>query len=145
MYQLTGSRQCAEEIVQETFRYAVEHQSELYDGPGLRGWLHRVARHQSMHRFRGRSRFKLAIERLFHEPSTAAPDPQEHVAGRQRADRIHRCLQEVSHERREVLALFELQELSMNEIASRLGIAAGTVGSRLTRGRAEFREAWSRA
>ena len=54
-------------------------------------------------------------------------------------------LDQLSLDLRAVFVLFELEELSTNEIAALLGIPAGTVSSRLHRARDEFQALCARA
>jgi RNA polymerase sigma-70 factor, ECF subfamily len=54
-------------------------------------------------------------------------------------------LNELDEEKREVFILAELEQLSMNEIATLLAISSNTVASRLRLAREEVREAWERA
>lgn len=63
--------------------------------------------------------------------------------GRMRAV-MDRIIDELELDLREVFILFELEELTMVEIARMLGLPAGTVASRLRRARAAFRESAQR-
>jgi len=70
---------------------------------------------------------------------------QEQVADQLRARALlDRVIQSMPEELREVLVLFEIEELSVAEIAETLSIPTGTVGSRLRRARIAFREAVAR-
>ncbi len=57
---------------------------------------------------------------------------------------MDRIIDELELDLREVFILFELEELTMIEIARMLGLPAGTVASRLRRARAAFRESAQR-
>lgn len=58
---------------------------------------------------------------------------------------LQQVLNELDDEKREVFILAELEQLSMNEIATLLAISSNTVASRLRLAREEVREAWERA
>jgi RNA polymerase sigma-70 factor (ECF subfamily) len=78
------------------------------------------------------------------------PAPSEHIEAvatrpddlleeRDRLSTLDTILSEMSPEHRQVFALFEIEELSMKEIARILKTPPGTVASRLRRAREEFR------
>jgi RNA polymerase sigma-70 factor (ECF subfamily) len=66
---------------------------------------------------------------------------QEELTDQLRARALmDRVLSEMPGELREVFVLFELEELSVSEVAELLSIPIGTVGSRLRRAREEFQD-----
>jgi RNA polymerase sigma-70 factor (ECF subfamily) len=69
-----------------------------------------------------------------------ASPPDELLEERRRRDLLDAVLAATSDDLRPVFVLFELEELSMKEIASVLGIPPGAVASRLRRAREEFKE-----
>ena len=62
-------------------------------------------------------------------------DPEALVMQQQAIERVHRAVQELPADFREVIVLRELEELSYREIAAVAGIPIGTVMSRLARAR----------
>jgi RNA polymerase sigma-70 factor, ECF subfamily len=73
-----------------------------------------------------------------------AADPEELLDRRGARVLLDRALEAMSLELRTVFVLFEIEELTMAEIAHVVGIPAGTVASRLRRAREVFREIVSR-
>jgi RNA polymerase sigma-70 factor, ECF subfamily len=73
-----------------------------------------------------------------------AANPEELLDRRGARAMLDRALEAMSMELRTVFVLFEIEELTMAEIASVNGIPAGTVASRLKRARKVFREIVSR-
>jgi len=73
-----------------------------------------------------------------------APGPDEHADRRRARALLDRVLEEMPLEVRSVFVLFELEELSIPQIALMLELPIGTASSRLRRGRDIFREAASR-
>ena len=69
-----------------------------------------------------------------------APGPERQVETRQRYEQLETALQALAVEHREVLLLREVEDLSYGEIAATLGIAEGTVKSRIARARAALLE-----
>jgi RNA polymerase sigma-70 factor (ECF subfamily) len=89
---------------------------------------------------RARARETLDPETIAAQPS-AAPLPDE-LLDRGRARRwLDIVLNEMPDEQRSVFVLFELEEMTMATIAESLGLAPGTVASRLRRARATFEAA----
>jgi RNA polymerase sigma-70 factor, ECF subfamily len=66
--------------------------------------------------------------------------PEEHLSAKETASELDGVLDGMTLERRHVLVMFELEELSCREIADDLGIPIGTVHSRLHAARKEFAE-----
>jgi RNA polymerase sigma-70 factor (ECF subfamily) len=64
--------------------------------------------------------------------------PDELLDQRRARDLLDRVLDEMEADVRMVFVLFEIEEMTTSEIASLLGIAHGTVASRLRRAREEF-------
>jgi len=73
----------------------------------------------------------------FYDPSLTSPPSSRSVE--QRLD-IMDILQQLSPPHREVLVMREIWDLSYEEIARALGVPRGTVESRLSRAREQFRQ-----
>jgi RNA polymerase sigma-70 factor (ECF subfamily) len=67
-----------------------------------------------------------------------APSPEERTESKQGLEVLDQFLASLPEELRAVFILFELEGLTMAAIADTLGLAPGTVASRLRRGREEF-------
>ena len=74
------------------------------------------------------------------EITDPSPSALDNVTARQTEGLIREEMMSLDEEFRTVLVLRELQEMSYEEIGTVLGIAAGTVKSRLHRGRGELRD-----
>jgi RNA polymerase sigma-70 factor, ECF subfamily len=122
-----GDRDRAEEAVQETFA-AVWRSARSYRadrGPGA-PWLYAVARNAIVDRFRTRG------EPVAEVPDTPSSDarPDEAAETEWVAWRVHRALEELPTNERQVLELAYWSGLSQSEVASFLGIPLGTVKTR---------------
>jgi RNA polymerase sigma-70 factor (ECF subfamily) len=69
------------------------------------------------------------------------PNPEHLFASKQARDLLDEILSSMPSEQREVFLLFELEQLSVTEVAGALGIPRGTVASRLRAARALFEAA----
>jgi RNA polymerase sigma-70 factor (ECF subfamily) len=70
----------------------------------------------------------------------AGPDAESQTGTREELAVLDRFLESLPDELRAVFVLFELEGLTMAAIAEDLGLAPGTVASRLRRAREEFQE-----
>jgi RNA polymerase sigma-70 factor (ECF subfamily) len=106
----------------------------------FRTWLLRIAHNATLDVLRRRER--VGFVPLTHADGAdldwpdPAPQPDAQLADRQRIGLLERTLRELPLEHREILLLRELEDLSYTDIATTLGIAEGTVKSRLARARA---------
>jgi RNA polymerase sigma-70 factor (ECF subfamily) len=73
-------------------------------------------------------------------PADPSPSGEDLLDLRRAREHLDRILDGMSLELRAVFVLFELDEMTMAEIAELLEVPAGTVASRLRRARAEFRQ-----
>jgi RNA polymerase sigma-70 factor (ECF subfamily) len=75
------------------------------------------------------------------EPLDPTPGPDELLEQRRARAALDEVLDEMSFDARVVFVLFELEEMSMAQIAQLMALPAGTVASRLRRARSEFETA----
>ncbi len=144
VHRLTGSREVAEDVVQEVFLLAYNRRHELEDRTGIRTWLYRVAVNHVRHRRRSYARYQGLLDRYQNRPETRdSVAPDEAASQVQRGQLIHECVSQLSAKQREVFVLYELEELEGTEIATILEIPVNTVWSRLRLARAAFRKVWA--
>lgn len=98
--------------------------------------VHVAARHR---RTRGRRR-EVPDEPLWELPSEVET-PEAHLVRREQLQRLDTILGTMPEEQRDVFVLYEIEELTMAEIAEALTVPAGTVASRLRRAREIFQGA----
>ncbi len=127
MYGVTGDAAEAEDLVQEAFVRAAAAGRRFIKVDNHEAWLRTVAINIQRSRWRKLRNFSRIRERL------AAP-PTDLPALENRLDVIE-ALRGLPKGQREVVALHYLADLDVAEVARTLGIAEGTVKSRLSRGR----------
>lgn len=76
-------------------------------------------------------------------PDVDTSDPEGEVSARQDRARVRDAISTLPAPQREVVVLFYLEELSVSDVAGRLGIAPGTVKSRLFKARSVLKHALS--
>lgn len=142
VHRLTGSHEVAEEVVQDVFVTAWNRRADLDGLIEPRAWLYRVAVNHVRHRRRAAVRFTGFLSRWQSEPAAAPRTADDDVDRTLQARRIHRAVAAMPDKQREVFVLYELQELSGQEIAEILGINENTMWGRLRLARETFRRHW---
>lgn len=103
-------------------------------------WLLQIARNAALDQLRRRRVVQFAPLDDGMDVADTAPGPEARYASRQRQALLENALQQIAAEHREILLLREIENLSYGELAAVLGIAEGTVKSRLARARAALLE-----
>jgi len=132
---LTGSAADADELVQDTCERAIRRGEQLRDGSRLDAWLYGIMRNRWSDEVRWRRlRQHDEIEAADH----VATDGQRVADARMTLAAVRAGLASLSADYRTVLVLVCVDGLSYQEAADVLGIAVGTVMSRLARARREL-------
>ena len=129
---LTGDRQLAEEILQETFTRAHQHRAGLRPDVSPLPWLHRVALNLCYDALGRRRPSVTPLDVTAHEVlRDPAAGPSE-TAEREELGRIVReGVAALPPKYASVLVLYYLQRMSLQEVADTLDIQLGTVKSRV--------------
>ncbi|MYV65714.1 sigma-70 family RNA polymerase sigma factor [Streptomyces sp. SID2131] len=146
---LVRSHADAEDLLQETYLKAFRSFHQYRLGTNVRAWLYRIMTntHFTHHRS-ARTRPRIvgpydedAHVRPAHQPASyrLASAEDQHLEGFVHPE-IGRALRSLPREYAAVLRLADVEGRSYQEIAGLLGIATGTVGSRVHRGRRRMRE-----
>ena len=127
----------AEDVAQEVFLTASRRLADIVVGKE-RGFLYRTAMNHAAHARRSRLRRREDSGLCAEEEPSAAPTPEE-LLDRTRARQVfYQMLERLSAEQREVFVLYELEQMTMAEVAETLNVPPGTVASRLRRARSAF-------
>jgi RNA polymerase sigma-70 factor (ECF subfamily) len=135
---LVGDPALAEDILQEVLLRIYRKLSWLRE-PGLfRPWCYRITTREVFRRLKRERRWsdQLRDQAVL---ATIEAQPHEEVAEPELLARLPDLLRQVSPASRVVLALHYLDQLSLEEVAEVLGVAVGTVKSRLAYGLAALR------
>ena len=134
LYAFTADLTEAQDVVQEAFARALARPRVLDDLDNPEAWLRTVAINVVRRRWRRRQILDTILlrDRPIRDHVAAAPGPE-------RTD-LRDALATLPRGYREVIVLHYFADLPVDEVAEVLGIAAGTVKSRLSRGRAALAE-----
>lgn len=138
---LTGSREEAEDLVQESYLKALKGFSSFTPGTNFRAWMYRILRNTFL---TSRTGLKTTVsldddDNETPEPETAE-NPESLLLARMDQEEIRLALGRLAVPQREIILLSDVEELSYREIAEALGLPIGTVMSRLSRARRSLRE-----
>ena len=146
-YVITGSTADAEDAAQDAFVKAFSALGRFRVGWELRPWLLRIVANEARNRARSSGRRQRLHLRLVEDyrPGDAAPSPEAVAVGRDERRRLLEMVNALSDDDRLVIAARYFLQLDGAEAAAALGVAEGTVKSRLSRAldrlRARAREA----
>lgn len=138
-YLLLGDADEAHDVAQDTFVAALRNFHRFDADRPLRPWLLQIAANKARNRRRSIGRYFSALKR---SASAAADD----VAGPNRrapavdAEHLWQAVRRLGRQDQEIIYLRFFMDLSVAETAAALGIAAGTVKSRLHRSLERLRQ-----
>ena len=140
---LVGSREEAEDLMQETYARAFRSWQSFQPGTNLRAWLLRILTNLNIDRGRRVQRTPdmqpleandyFLVDKL--EEAGGPISEEERVDERLSQDNIVEALAAVPHDFRDVIVLVDIGDFSYADAAQILDIPIGTVMSRLHRGR----------
>ena len=138
---LTKSDADAQDVVQDAAVRALRYLSSLRNDDA-RAWLLTIVRNTWYARFSkaGRAGQRQVFDDMKDERPDEQLDPEALVIQQQTVERVHRAIEALPVDFREVVVLRELEGLSYKEIAAVIGTPIGTVMSRLARGRERLRQ-----
>lgn len=128
----------AEEIAQDAFLRAFRKLSSLREPQKFRSWVARMSFRLALNRHRAMARARLRDTSWMEMSAAAAESVESVVARREFQSRLEQEIERLPPKLRTVLLLSAVQELETKDIAGVLGIAEGTVRSRLHLARKEL-------
>lgn len=151
LYRLTGSRETAEDLLQETFLRLVRTIAEYRHEARFEAWLFRIAGnlardHARRVKRRGRpvrlgGGTREGARGAAELADTSQPEPGRELLRKEASERLSACLHELAEMDREIILLRHFSELSFREIAEVLEIPLGTALARAHRALKRLRAA----
>jgi RNA polymerase sigma-70 factor (ECF subfamily) len=135
---LTGSREAADDLTQDTLERAWLKRDLWQAGTSLRAWLFAVMHGVFVNGIR-RHRATESLDAL-PDGGSARADATAAAESAVAVRDLRAALQRLTEEQRQVVLLVGLEQLSYAEAAAVLGVPIGTVMSRLSRGRERLRQ-----
>lgn len=142
---LTRNRADAEDLVQDTFVKALRFEDQFAAGTNLKAWLYTILHNTWKNRLRDAAREPVDVDSDRVEEASAQAGPSGAVTTVETPERIllretldadlQAALDDMPEAFRQAVWLRDVEEFSYAEIAAMLGVPAGTVMSRISRGR----------
>ncbi len=140
VYRLSGDREAARDLMQETFLRALRGYSSFRGHASAKTWIYRIALnvvYERRRRLRARPEMILAgaDEQQVETELPGPEDPESGLLRRERQAQVRRALLHLPLKLRTVLVLKEIEGLSYEQIAELTGLRQGTIASRISRAR----------
>ena len=146
LYRMMGNKEDAEDLTQETFLSLHRHGHRFRAEARFSTFVYRVAANAALNwrrsLGRGRARIdKLKTRQAAGDDLPSAPrNPEDAALGHELSEQVRDALETLSPSLRMPVILYDIEGLAYGEIAKVLGIAEGTVKSRIHRARQALRE-----
>lgn len=137
-YSLARDYNDAQDILAQSVLNGLSYIHQLKSDGAFKTWMFRIIHNTYKHWLRTNKRQPEAVNP--EDLSFKSPRADDWTKQVERTETVQRLLQELSEEQREALVLFELQELSIKEVAVVLGKQETAVRVLLHRARARFKE-----
>jgi RNA polymerase sigma-70 factor, ECF subfamily len=144
LLQVCRNREDAEDVLIDALLRAWQSLDQLEDARAFRSWLTQIARRVCWH-LRGREAL-IPLLQLSALPdggagfASAEPPPDARLESKRMKALLANALDDLPDPYREVYQMRDIEELSGEEVARRLGISLASMKSRLHRARAVLRE-----
>jgi RNA polymerase sigma-70 factor (ECF subfamily) len=145
-FHLLGNQEEARDLSQEVFLRVFRTLPSFRGESALRTWIYRIVVNQARNRQRGwmrrRRKDQISLDQHVEETGDLPCEcrlPDGVLASKEVAARLWQALDGLPFDQRTAMVLREIDGLRYEEIAFSLGIAVGTVKSRLTRARQALR------
>lgn len=134
---LTRNDTEAQDLTQQTFYLWASRGHQLRDSAKLKSWLLTTLHREFLGAKRHEARFPhFEVGAVAHELPNVTPTMVSEMDGQA----VLQALMQVDEVYRASLWLFYVEDMAYKEIAALLGIATGTVMSRISRGKAQLRQ-----
>jgi RNA polymerase sigma-70 factor (ECF subfamily) len=148
LFRMTGNRDQAEDLFQETFK-KVHEKARTFRGGSFKSWLFTIATRVTIDTARRRKRpATISLNRSIDcddDPlpletvvSQAAADPVDEVVREEQKEQVRRAIESLPVGQRAALVLAYYQQLSYQEVAEALGCSVGSVKTQMSRALAKL-------
>lgn len=147
-YRMTGSRQEAEDVVQDTFLRVFKNLDSFDEKQKFSTWIFRIATNQCIDRLRKkRKMYSLDAESSDHEGFDGYAmmpgddrTPERELLLSETQELIQKAMETLPPKYKSVMILRYMQDLSLQEISDVMGMPVTTVKTRVHRGREFLRK-----
>lgn len=140
-FQKTGSRELAQELVQDVFMELYLHRNTLTIHSSLQGYLFTILKNKIFNYYRHEQVQKKYRLFITHRGEQHAPDSGKTLEGKELQDKIRQLVLDLPPQCRTVFLLSRERHLSNKQIAEQLHISVNTVEQHIRKARRILREA----
>ena len=146
LMRMMGSREEAEDVCQEAFLSLHRHGKRFRAESRFSTFVYRVAANAALNRRRSLGRSRARVQKLGERQAAgddlpySPRDPEDATAGLELSAHVREALDKLSPSLRMPVILYDIEGLPYAEIAKVLGVAEGTVKSRIHRARQALRK-----
>jgi RNA polymerase sigma-70 factor, ECF subfamily len=142
-----GSPARAEDLCQEVFVAVVEHAREWRGEASVKTYFYRIAFNRAISDLRRSEHKVMVADKGISDDEDAPPryeavstdSPERNVVEAERARLVREALATIEPDFRDAIIMKEYEGLTCEEIAEIMGVAVGTVKSRIFRGKVELK------
>ena len=146
-YKYTRNINDAEDVAQEVFLKAFQNLSNFKFDSKFYSWIYRIAVNTCLNYINSREKRNeketISAENCLNEVNVSNDNPGEHYQLNELIDKIQPLIEKLPEDLSTLIKLYEIKDLTYEDISKRLDIPMGTVRSRLHRARnmliSEFR------
>jgi len=146
LLRMMGSPEEAEDVTQETFLSLYRHGRSFRNESLFSTFVYRVAANAALNRRRTLGRMRVRLQKLAEQQAAGdglpvePRDPEQTTEGGELGGIVHLALARLTDAQRLPIVLYDIEGRSYGEIAKILGVAEGTVKSRIHRARQALRD-----
>jgi RNA polymerase sigma-70 factor (ECF subfamily) len=146
LVRMMGNREEAEDVCQEAFLSLHRHGKRFRAESRFSTFVYRVAANAALNRRRSLGRSRARIQKLGQRQAAgddlpfSPRDPEDATAGAELTGHVREALSNLSPSLRLPVIMYDIEGVPYAEIAEVLGVAEGTVKSRIHRARQALRE-----
>jgi RNA polymerase sigma-70 factor, ECF subfamily len=137
IYRIVGNVADAQDLTQEAFIKALQHQEQLKDELKAAHWLSRIATNTAIDFLRRSSRATFC--EIEHAPESPTESPEDLLLRSEHRDYLEDGLRLLSARERAALMLRDVEGLPAEEVAKRLNCSKATVRSHIANARTKLR------
>lgn len=138
---ITGDTEAASDLLHDTFLRLYRFGHRIDASRPIEPWLYRMTANMAYTWVKRRSRWYRALREMAEKLTRESPiSPSQQVERLEAWSEVRKALMRITPEKRVVVVLYYLNDLSIKEIAEILELPTGTVKSRLHYGRQALRE-----
>jgi RNA polymerase sigma-70 factor (ECF subfamily) len=141
IYRVVGNVDDAQDLTQEAFIKALQHQEQLKDTEKAAHWLSRIASNTAIDFLRRHGRVSFSDIDELPEPVRSAPEqsPEQILLRAERREYLNDGLRLLTERERLALILRDVDGLPAEEVARQLNCSKATVRSHIANARIKFR------